>query len=161
MSAFASTDYKKINAAGPVAFESSGLITSLQTALQGKDAAAQIEALETVKSMAEGCDQWMEAYLVDMLPFILEGLAAPKTKDAATAAGNAILAKSNAHSVRIITSKLYESFTSMKWQTKKVRNFFIFQLFFSAISLIQISPHLGCFVSSRRLGYLPSHRCAA
>ena len=34
-------------------------------------------------------------------------------------AGNAILHKSNGHSIRVITSLLYESFTSMKWQTKK------------------------------------------
>ena len=33
--------------------------------------------------------------------------------------GNAILKKSNSHSVRVITTVLYESFTSMKWQTKK------------------------------------------
>lgn len=35
--------------------------------------------------------------------------------------GKAILKKSNSHSVRVITTVLYESFTSMKWQTKKGR----------------------------------------
>ena len=56
---------------------------------------------------------------MELLPFILDNLAAPKTAVAAEEAGNAILHKSNSHSVKIITATLYESFTSMKWQTKK------------------------------------------
>jgi len=119
MSAFASINISKINTDGPAAFEASGVVATLQTNLAAKADTTANEALETVKTLVEGCDQWMEPYMVELLPFILDNLAQPKTKEAATAAGNAILAKSNTHSVRIITQKLYESFQSMKWQTKK------------------------------------------
>jgi elongation factor 3 len=119
MSAFATTDVKAINTAGVVAFEASGLLETLKTNMASASAEVANEALQMVKALCEGCDQWVEPYLVSVLPFILDNLAAPKTATAAEEAGNAILHKSNAHSVRIITSALYESFTSMKWQTKK------------------------------------------
>jgi hypothetical protein len=82
-------------------------------------AATACEALDTVKALCEGVDQWIEPYMLDTLPSIMDNLAAPKTHDSAMAAGNAILHKSNGHSIRVITNLLYESFTSMKWQTKK------------------------------------------
>lgn len=118
MSAFASINVASINAAGVLAFESSGLLENLKVALVSTTASASIEALEAVKVLAEGVDQWIEPYLVSILPLILDNLAAKGTASAATDAGNAILHKSNAHSVRIITTVLYESFNSMKWQTK-------------------------------------------
>mmetsp|Transcript_289 Transcript_289/g.522 ORF Transcript_289/g.522 Transcript_289/m.522 type:complete len:1021 (+) Transcript_289:82-3144(+) len=118
MSAFASADIPKINTAGVLAFESSGVVETLKTELAGAPDVAN-GACAMIKSLCEGCDQWIEPYLVSVLPFILDCLASPKTAEAATEAGNAILHKSNGHSVRIITSVLYESFTSMKWQTKK------------------------------------------
>jgi elongation factor 3 len=49
----------------------------------------------------------------------LDCLAIAKTAEAAKEAGSAILSKSNAHSIRWVTSVLYDGFTSMKWQTKK------------------------------------------
>lgn len=116
MSAFASVDINAIKAGGVVAFEASGLIETIKSQLTTP---TPNEALELIKTLAEGVEQWIEPYLVSTLPFILENLANPKTAEAATHAGNAILHKSNAHSVRVITSVLYESFTSMKWQTKK------------------------------------------
>mmetsp|Transcript_26827 Transcript_26827/g.53683 ORF Transcript_26827/g.53683 Transcript_26827/m.53683 type:complete len:1020 (+) Transcript_26827:67-3126(+) len=119
MSAFASTDVKVVNSSGVVAFEASGLVDTLKANMASASADVANDALQTVKALCEGCDQWIEPYMVNILPFILDNLAAPKTAVAAEAAGNAILHKSNAHSVRIITSVLYESFTSMKWQTKK------------------------------------------
>jgi elongation factor 3 len=119
MSAFANTNIKAINAAGVLAFEASGLAEELKTNMQSTVAATAIEALDNVKALCEGVDQWIEPYMLDLLPAIMDNLALPKTHDAAMAAGNAILHKSNAHSIRVITNLLYESFTSMKWQTKK------------------------------------------
>lgn len=116
MSAFATIDIASIKANGVLAFERSGLLETLKAELATSN---PVEALELVKSLAEGVDQWIEPFLVSLLPYILENLAAPKTAEAASHAGFAILAKSNAHSVRVITQVLYESFTSMKWQTKK------------------------------------------
>lgn len=119
MSAFANVDVKAINAAGVLAFEASGLLERMKTQMVSKNTDEVYEALEFVKTLCENVDQWIEPYVVTCLPLILENLAAPKTAVAAADAGNAILHKSNDHSVRTITSILYESFTSMKWQTKK------------------------------------------
>eukprot|EP01035_Chromulina_nebulosa_P016904 gene16904-22393_t len=118
MSAFASIDIAAINSGGVLAFSSSGLLETLKTNLASSTAGVAIEALETVKVLADGVDQWIEPYLVSVIPLILDNLAVKNTATAASHAGNAILHKSNSHSVRIITSVLYESFSSMKWQTK-------------------------------------------
>ena len=124
MSAFASINVKDINSKGPAAFEASGVISNLSTNCTSSDVAVVNEAMEAIKSITEGVDQWIEPFMVDFLPVILDGLANPKTSAAAKDAGDAILKKSNSHSVRIITNKLYESFTAMKWQTKKVSHNF-------------------------------------
>ena len=117
MSGFA--DVAKINADGVLAFEASGLIEELKTKMQSNNAPTAIEALEQVKALCENVDQWIEPYILELLPFILDNFAVPKTFDAASAAGNAILHKINAHSIKIVMALLYESMTSMKWQTKK------------------------------------------
>ena len=119
MSAFASSDISAINASGIVAFEASGLIESLKAEIASTDAGIANSALEVVTKLSGGVDQWIEPYLLKILPTILDCLAAPKTAEAAMAAGQAILKKSNAHSIRLLTTVLYEGFTSMKWQTKK------------------------------------------
>lgn len=119
MSAFASADFAAIDAAGILAFETSGFIDSLKTELASSDAAVVNSALEVVKGLCENVGQWVEPYVITALPFILEGLALPKTAEAAMTAGSAILKKSNANSIRVVTSILYEGFSSMKWQTKK------------------------------------------
>lgn len=119
MSAFANVDAASINAAGVLAFEASGFLETLKTNMASSNVTVACEALELVKTLCEQVDQWIEPYLVTTLPLILENLANNKTAAAAADAGNAILHKSNSHSVRVVTSMLYESFKSMKWQTKK------------------------------------------
>ena len=119
MSAFAAPNVSAVNKAGVLAFEASGLEDKLKASLASSDAAEANAALAAVKDLCEGVDQWIEPYVVDTLPLIMDCLAQPKTSEAAMVAGNAILHKSNGHSIRVITSLLYESFTSMKWQTKK------------------------------------------
>ncbi|RYH25143.1 hypothetical protein EON65_15990 [archaeon] len=120
MSAFATVDTAAINANGVKGFESSGLLETLKTNMTSTNATTASEALEMVKTLCENVDQWIEPYVVTTLPLILDNLALPKTAAAAADAGNAILHKSNAHSVRVIVSLLFESLASMKWQTKKV-----------------------------------------
>ena len=44
--------------------------------------ATAIEALEAVKTLAEGVDQWIEPYLVTLLSSVLDNLAVPKTAEA-------------------------------------------------------------------------------
>ena len=118
MASFANVDVTKINGAGVLAYESSDLAKTLGDAIAAKDAADANSALETVKALCEGCDQWIEPYMVECLPAILEALADKKTNEAAVAAGTAILAKSSPNSIRVVTESIYSSFTSMKWQTK-------------------------------------------
>ena len=119
MSAFTSVDVATINTAGLVAFEKSNLIENLKTEIASSNADVVNEALAFVVKLSKGVDQWIEPYLVNTLPVILDALAVAKTAEAAKEAGNAVLAKSNSHSIRLVTNVLYESFTSMKWQTKK------------------------------------------
>ena len=118
MSAFADIDVNAINQAGVLAFEASPLRAALVENCASKDADTANEALTNVKLLCEGCDQWIEPYTVDCLSGILDALADKKTADAAKAAGEAILSKSSPNSIRILTEVLYESFVSMKWQTK-------------------------------------------
>ena len=103
---------------GCVSFEKSGLLNSLKTDLSSTNNATVVQALNTITQLATTLDSWIEPYLVTILPQILDNLASKNTSEAATQAGNAIISKSNSHSVRIITNILYESFESMRWQTK-------------------------------------------
>lgn len=119
MSAFANSDVSQINKAGLIAFEASGMIESLKTEISSSNTDIANEALVFVTKLSQGVDQWIEPYLVGTLTVILDCMAVPKTAEASKEAGNAILAKSNGHSIRIVTTVLYESFSSMKWQTKK------------------------------------------
>jgi len=119
MSAFSSLDVKKINAGGILAFEASSVQGDLKTNLASTDAAVVNDGLIAIKTLCEGVDQWIEPYTVIHLPSIMDAFANPKTADSALAAGNAILHKSSANSIRTVTSLIYEAFTSMKWQTKK------------------------------------------
>jgi len=119
MSAFTAIDIPSINAAGLLAFEASGLIDNLRNEIASSNAAVSVEALQVVTKLCKGVDQWIEPDLVGTLPVILDCLAVAKTADAAKEAGMAVLAKFNSYLIRLITTILYESFTSMKWQTKK------------------------------------------
>ena len=119
MSSFTSLDTSSINKAGIVAFESSGQLEKLKTEIASTNADVANEALKFVTKLAKDVDQWIEPYLVSTLPAILDCLGAKATADAAKEAGSAILTKSNGHSIRTVTTVLYEGFTSMKWQTKK------------------------------------------
>jgi len=103
---------------GCVFFEKSGLLETLKNDLASTNSSTVVQALNIIKRLSEELDQWIEPYLVSILPLILENLASKNTSSVATEAGNTIIRKSNSHSVRIITNVLYESFESMKWQTK-------------------------------------------
>mmetsp|Transcript_13529 Transcript_13529/g.13595 ORF Transcript_13529/g.13595 Transcript_13529/m.13595 type:complete len:1020 (+) Transcript_13529:71-3130(+) len=119
MSAFSAPDVTKINADGPVAFEASGVAESVKAQISSSTPATANAALEYCKALCEGADMWIEPYVISMLPAILDNLATPKTAQAASAAGNAILHKMCPHSMKIVQELLYESMGSMKWQTKK------------------------------------------
>ena len=118
MAAFTNVDTASINKGGVLAFEASPLAADLVSSIAAKDADVANAALGSVKSLCEDVDQWVEPYLVECLPAILEALADKKTVEAANVAGTAILVKSSPNSIRVVTSLIYESFTSLKWQTK-------------------------------------------
>jgi elongation factor 3 len=119
MSAFANLNIEAINKNGILAFESSGLIETLKTDINAKDAIKSCDSLKTVKALCEGIDSWIEPYIFQTLPMILDTLADKKTAEDGMAAGTAILVKASQASIRIVTNILYEGFTSLKWQTKK------------------------------------------
>jgi len=119
MSAFAAADISAINASGPVAFEASGYVASLQAGITSSEPAKANEALEAFAALCEGSAEWVEPYLLSLLPVILDNFANPKTSESATHAGDAIAKKMNSHSMKLVLDLLYESFSSMKWQTKK------------------------------------------
>jgi len=92
--------------AGVLAF-----LEALKTNMSSTNTDIAFEALELAKTLlANGLNHNTSLYVVSTLPIILDNLANPKNSVvvAATAAGNAILHKSNSHSVRVITSVLYE-----------------------------------------------------
>jgi len=119
MSSFTAPNVSAISAAGPVAFESSGFLESLKAQITSSNLAAVNEALTVCKDLCEGVDQWIEPYVISLLPSILGNLAVPKTAEAAKVAGNAILHKMSPHSLTIVKDLLYESMNELKWQTKK------------------------------------------
>jgi hypothetical protein len=80
MSAFACPDVTATNKAGVLAFEATGLIAKLKTSLAAAEAAEANSALECVKTLCEGVDQWIEPYVVDTLPLIMDCLAQPKVR---------------------------------------------------------------------------------
>ena len=100
MASFANMDIASVNKQGVLAFESSSVATELTASIAAKDAEVVNSALSTFKSLCEGIDQWIEPYLVEALPAILDALADKKTAESATAAGTAILAKSQKHAPR-------------------------------------------------------------
>ena len=118
MSAFVAADVAAINSAGPVAFETSGYINTLQSKMTSGNVESANEALEAFATLCKDSSAWVEPFLLSQLPSILDNLAVPKTAEAATHAGVALMKKMNAHSLKIALDLLYESLESMKWQTK-------------------------------------------
>jgi hypothetical protein len=70
MSAFAASDAGAINKAGVVAFEASGMVANITAALSAGNTTPEPAnaALQMVKSLCESCDQWIEPYMVTVLP---------------------------------------------------------------------------------------------
>ena len=67
MSAFANYT-AAINAAGALAFETSGFLETLKTNMSSTNTDVASEALELVKTLCETVDQWIEPYMVSTLP---------------------------------------------------------------------------------------------
>ena len=119
MSAFTAPSVSSINADGVIAFEASGVPETIKTQMTSATPATANAALLYCKQLCEGVDMWIEPYVIAMLPSILDNFASPKTAEAATEAGNAVLHKMCPHSMKMVQELLYESMGSMKWQTKK------------------------------------------
>lgn len=138
MSAFVAADVSAINKAGPAALETSGYITTLQTNMASGNNISANEAMEAFAILCKESAEWVEPYLLTSLPMILDNLATPKTREAATHAGVALMKKMNAHSMKIALDLLYESLESMKWQTKVGMLLFLltFNLSFNIVSFL-------------------------
>lgn len=74
MSAFTKPNIAAVNAAGILAFETSGYAEVLKSGMASTDATTTNEALETVKDLCEGVDQWIEPFMLDTLTAIMDNL---------------------------------------------------------------------------------------
>jgi hypothetical protein len=74
MSAFTKPNISAVNAAGILAFETSGYAEVLKNGMASSDAATTNQALETVKELCEGVDQWIEPFMLDTLTAIMDNL---------------------------------------------------------------------------------------
>jgi glutamate dehydrogenase/leucine dehydrogenase len=61
--------------------------TQLNTDIASASAPTAVLALEAIKALCEGVDQWIEPFIVNTLTGILDCLAVPKTAEAAMSAG--------------------------------------------------------------------------
>ena len=68
MSSFTSEVIAHINSTGILAFEASGLVETLKADIASPNVASANEALAKVKALCEGIDQWIEPYLLMILP---------------------------------------------------------------------------------------------
>ena len=74
------------------------------------------EMLEYIKNK----DLTIEPFLIDILPEILNKLTNKNTMEQAKEVGEQIIKKMNPFAMKEYMNILYENFTSMKWQIKKV-----------------------------------------
>lgn len=119
MAAFVPPNPFMVNKNGVLEFDKSGMTADFITQISSGDVELANKTLEAVQVLTEGVEQWIEPYVLSTLPSILDAMANPKTAEAAKKAGEAIIKKMNAHSMRICMNILYEAMNSMKWQTKK------------------------------------------
>lgn len=77
-----------------------------------------IDSMRTLKFISETCETWMEPYLLDFLPALMDNISNFKTASQAKDTAKAIIESMNNHSVSFVLDILFKSFTSLKWQTK-------------------------------------------
>jgi len=74
--------------------------------------------MQTVYSMKDK-GAWLEPTLVESLPYIIDLFSHHKLSTQAKETSNVIVGSMNPRSLKIVIHQIYESFKSMKWQTKK------------------------------------------
>ena len=119
MAAFVPPNPYMVNKDGVVAFDKSGITANFIAQLETGEVELVNKTLESIQTLCEGVEQWIEPYVLSTLPAILDNMAHPKTVELAKSAGEAIIKKMNSHSMRLVMEILYTAMTSMKWQTKK------------------------------------------
>ena len=69
-------------------------------------------------NIVENSEYWMEPYLLEFLPLLMENISSPKTSEKSKICSEIIIKKMNTPCIPVVLNLLYESMESLKWQTK-------------------------------------------
>ncbi|KAK9829689.1 hypothetical protein WJX72_007361 [[Myrmecia] bisecta] len=114
---------KRVEAQGALALKADGLLDSLKAAAEDTASPVAREgALRALTAVAEKAGRACEAYLVPLLPMILERFAdkVPSVRTAAESAGRAIMAALCPHAVALVLPILLDGMETQKnWQVQR------------------------------------------
>lgn len=101
--------------------EKLSFLSTLKDKLKEQNSDVCNDAMQTIGDIARnyvGTKKWMEPYLLDFLPALMDNIASPKTSVIAKKTATAIIEHMNIYSIRVVRDLLFSSLDSMKWQTK-------------------------------------------
>ena len=75
-------------------------------------------AMEQLQKMVVNGESWQEPYFLDFLPILMDNIANFKTTEKAIETAKTIINKMNIYSIHVVLNLLFESFSSLRWQTK-------------------------------------------
>ena len=100
-------------------FANSILFTDLKTKIENyMEHEACNKAMESFSDLILKSDSWMEPFFLEFLPILMDNISFPKTREQATSTSKLIIRHMNTQSIPVLLNLLFQSFTSMKWQTK-------------------------------------------
>ena len=110
---------KQVLATSVYSIHTSSCLQELHTGISNSaDTEKCIEYMQSLKVVTDSCESWMEPYLLDFLPVLMDNISYFKTASQAKDTARAVIAKMNNHSISFVLDILFQSFTSLKWQTK-------------------------------------------
>ena len=103
-------------------FDSKNIFSELdmlkKTISENNDSEKCNESMNKLNFIVEGCDTWMEPYLLEFIPILMDNISFFKTSEQATITATNLVNKMNTYSVHVVLDLLFSSFDSLKWQTK-------------------------------------------
>ena len=82
------------------------------------DAETCNKAMKLLNVITKKSETWMEPFLLDLLPTLMDNISFFKTSIQAKESGMMIIEKMNIHSISFVLDLLFSSLESLKWQTK-------------------------------------------
>lgn len=93
-------------------------IAELKESISNSNVDIVNQSMVELKDIVKNREYWMESYLLDFLPALMENISSPKTCDNSKMCSEIIVKKMNTPCIPIVLNLLYESMDSLKWQTK-------------------------------------------